>query len=168
MTLYINEILGRLLQTQGFEQVLEKDLHKPLPAIPSTGHTPGNRIAPQTRASFDAISRRDTSFDISPHHQIAPQSPAVPPSGIGVGLSRAFSFRRKRDSNPSPAVLRPLKLVEEQRPGISLRSDGIISHAPLRSQTDDDELEHHENKAKRVSWVPGWFSKPGTVCIDEK
>ena len=168
MTLYINEILGRLLQTQGFEHVLEKDLHKPLPAIPSTSHTPGNRMPAQTRASFDTTFRRDKSFDISTHHQIAPQPSAVPPSGIGAGLSRAFSFRRKTDSNPSPALLRPLKLVEEQRPGTSLRSDGMISHSQLRSQTDDEELEHNENKAKRVSWVPGWFSKTGTVCIDEK
>ena len=69
MGLYINEIIGRLLQTQGFEHVLEKDVHKTLPAPPVQDRRPI-----PVRASMDAPPRRN----------FVPDSPAPAPKRIDL------------------------------------------------------------------------------------
>lgn len=158
MGLYINEIIGRLLQTQGFEHVLEKDVNKILP-------TQDRRPIP-VRASMDAPQRRN----------FVPDGPAPAPkrmtstaeTSISGGLSRAFSFRRKPESSTAIANLRPLKLVEEQQPQALLRSDGSMSYMRSRTHNDDSDETSESRAAKRASWVPGWFAKAGVTGPDEK
>ena len=162
MSLYINDIIGKLLQTQGFEHVLEKDVNKALPTV----HSQDRKQAPRT--NVDASPRRTFVF--------VPESPApvhkritsTTETGIGGGLSRAFSFRKKPESSAAIANLRPLKLVEEQQPQASLRSDGTMSYTRSRTHNDDND-ETSENRAtKRASWVPGWFAKAGVGPLEEQ
>src|SRR5436190_24185897 len=84
MGLYINEIIGRLLQTQGFEHVLEKDANKTLPApsIQERKPIPG-------RASMDAPPRRNVVPDSSAPAHKRMTSTAEP--SMSGGLARAFS-----------------------------------------------------------------------------
>ena len=156
MTLYINEIIGRLLQTKGFEHVLEKDVNKPLP-VPEWRSGQG-------RASIEATSRKaSASENAAPVHKRMSSE-----AGISGGLSRAFSFRRKPDSSKTIPNLRPLKLVEEQQPHAGLRSDGTLHYARPRTRTDDEPESVDTKTAKRASWVPGWFAKAGVVPSEEK
>jgi hypothetical protein len=159
MGLYINEIIGRLLQTQGFEHVLEKDVNKTLP-LPSVQ----DRRPSQPRASADIPPRKPLSSDIPTPVPKRVTSDA----GISGGLSRAFSFRKKQESTNTVPNLRPLKLVEEQQPQAFLRSDGTMSHTRSRIHNDDCEETSESRAAKRASWVPGWFVKAGMAQADEK
>jgi hypothetical protein len=155
MGLYINEIIGRLLQTGGFEHVLEKDVNKQLPTLPQQ-----DRRQAHVRMNVETTSRRAIAVD-----NPGPQNKRISPeAGITVGLSRAFSFRKRQEISNGTANLRPLKLVEEQHPQGSLRSDGTMSHS--RAHTDDNEIDDNR-AAKRASWVPGWFGKAG-VASPEK
>jgi hypothetical protein len=157
--LYINEIIGRLLQTQGFEKVLEKDVNKTLPPPPLH-----ERRLPTSRVSHETTSRRSFAIDNSTatHKRLSSEA------GISGGFSRAFSFRRKPESsNPIPN-LRPLKLVEEQQPQAALRSDGTMPHTRSRTHNDENEEAAEIRAAKRASWVPGWFAKAGVPGADEK
>ena len=157
MGLYINEIIGRLLQTKGFEHVLEKDANKPTPLQPG----PERRAGP-TKISTETATRRTlTSENPAPvQRKVSSEAGA----SISGGLSRAFSFRRKPESAATIPNLRPLKLVEEQQPQASLRSDGTLHYARPRTYADDPDPETTESKAaKRASWVPGWFAKAGMV-----
>lgn len=156
MGLYINEIIGRLLQTQGFEKVLEKDVNKMLPPPPLH-----ERRLPPSRVGHETTPRRSFAIDNSTTtHKRLPSE-----AGIGGGLSRAFSFRRKPDPIPN---LRPLKLVEEQQPQAALRSDGTLPHIRSRTHNDESEETAEIRAAKRASWVPGWFAKTGLPSGDEK
>jgi hypothetical protein len=168
MTLYINEIIGRLLQTQGFEQVLERDIHKSLPNPPAQSNPSNARRVMQSRLASEASGRRGTHSDIAVHKRIASEASNVPQSGLGSGISRAFSFRRKPDPTNVIPNLRPLKLVEEQNPGPSLRSDGVISQPRERRHVEGNEPDINEQRAKRASWVPGWFAMPGGPAVEEK
>jgi hypothetical protein len=158
MGLYINEIIGRLLQTQGFEHVLEKDTNK---SPPPSGQ---DRKSSQTRVSMETNPRRtyvpDTSVPVQKRMVSAETS-------LTGGLSRAFSFRRKPESSNAIANLRPLKLVEEQQPQPFLKSDGTISHSRSRTHYEEIEETSESRAAKRASWVPGWFAKGG-VPSEEK
>jgi len=154
--LYINEIIGRLLQTQGFERVLEKDVNKMLPPPPVH-----ERRLPPSRIGQETTPRRSLAIDnSSAAHRRLPSE-----AGIGGGLSRAFSFRRKPDPIPN---LRPLKLVEEQQPQAALRSDGTLPNARSRTYNDENDESAELRAAKRASWVPGWFSKAGLPGTEEK
>ena len=157
MSLYINEIIGRLLQTQGFEQVLEKDVNKSLPPPPAQ-----DRKQSQTRISIETPPRRV----LGPEKSASTQKRMSSEAGIS-GLSRAFSFRKKPETSNPIANLRPLKLVEEQQPQASLRSDPI-AHTRSRTHNEDTEEAAENRAAKRASWVPGWFGKAGTVPDEEK
>lgn len=159
MGLYINEIIGRLLQTQGFEHVLEKDVNKTLPVPPVQ-----DRRSSQGRVSTDTTSRRSFVPDnpVPAHKRIVSSETSV--SG---GLSRAFSFRRKPESSNAIANLRPLKLVEEQHPQPPLKSDGSM-HTRSRTYHDDSEELIESRAAKRASWVPGWFAKGAVVPGEDK
>ena len=140
--------------------MLEKDVSKTLhaPPVQDRRQIPG-------RASMDAPARRN----------FVPDSPAPAPkrmtstaeTSISGGLSRAFSFRRKPESSTAIANLRPLKLVEEQQPQASLRSDGSMSHTRSRTHNGDTDETSESRAAKRASWVPGWFAKAGGAP-DEK
>jgi len=169
MNLYINEIIGRLLQTQGFEHVLEKDINKALPIPPTQGSSQGGKRSFNPRPSTDALLRRNLVNDNPAHKRMSSEiASSTLPASLGGGLSRAFSFRKK-ESGSVPTNLRPLKLVEEQQPQPSTRFDGSTSHLRSRTHNDDSELESAESKAaKRASWVPGWFAKTGTGLGDEK
>ena len=160
MGLYINEIIGRLLQTQGFEHVLEKDVNKTLPApsVPDRRPIAG-------RASMDAPPRRNFVPDNSGPAPKRITSTAE--TSLSGGLSRAFSFRRKPESSTAIANLRPLKLVEEQHPQASLRSDGSMSYTRSRTHNDDSDETSESRAAKRASWVPGWFAKAGAAAPEE-
>jgi hypothetical protein len=158
MGLYITEIIGRLLQTQGFEQVLEKDVNKS-PPIP-----PQERKPSQTRINAETAPRRVPGPDSSATAQKRMSSEAA----LGSGLSRAFPFRRKPESSNAIANLRPLKLVEEQHPQPLLRSDGSLGHARSKIYNDDTDEAQEARAAKRASWVPGWFAKSGGVAWEEK
>jgi hypothetical protein len=151
MVLYISDIVGKLLETKGFEQVFEKDVNKSLPA------TPGDRrsMQPPSRTSVEPPGRRNVTVENPAHKRMTSEA------GAAGGISRAFSFRRKPDT--SIANLRPLKLVEEQQPQATLRSDGTMSHVRSRTQTEEAEESLDAKAAKRASWVPGWFAKAGTI-----
>ena len=158
MGLYINEIIGRLLQTQGFEKVLEKDVSR---TLPPPLH---ERRLQSSRVGNEAITRRSFALDNSAatHKRLSSEA------GVSGGLSRAFSFRRKPDSSNATSNLRPLKLVEEQQPQAALRSDGSLPHARSRTQNDENDEATDIRTAKRASWVPGWFAKAGVPGADEK
>jgi hypothetical protein len=150
MTLYINEIIGRLLQTHGFEHVLEKDVNKLLPSLPPSD-------ARSARTDTVSPSRRVIGSDALASPRQKPPSEA----GISVGLSRAFSFRKKPDVLSGTTNLRPLKLVEEQHPQPPLRSEASVSHT--YSRTYPEAGDHEETMTtKRTSWVPSWFAKTGS------
>jgi hypothetical protein len=170
MSLYINEIIGRLLQTKGFEHVLEKDVNKSLPIPPSpSGTHPSRRQAPLPM-NPELLNRRNVPPETPAHKRVLSEAAHTPSSGISGGLSRAFSFRKKPESlNPIPN-LRPLKLVEEQHPLPALRSDGTMAQSRTRMYSvDDAEVETSDSKAaKRASWVPGWFGKAGALNLDDK
>jgi hypothetical protein len=151
MALYINEIIGKLLQTKGFEQVFEKDVNKSLPAPPNDRRS----TQPLSRTSLESHGRRNVAIENPLHKRMTPEA------GIGGGITRAFSFRRKPDT--SIANLRPLKLVEEQQPQATLRSDGTMPHVRSRTQPEEAEESADPKTAKRASWVPGWFAKVGTA-----
>lgn len=155
MALYINEIIRKLLQTKGFEQVFEKDVNKSLPAAPYDRRS----MQPPSRASLESHGRRNLPLETPAQKRMTSEA------GIGGGITRAFSFRRKPDT--SIANLRPLKLVEEQQPQATLRSDGTMSHVRSRTQTEEAEEGMDAKAAKRASWVPGWFAKAGTFQTDE-
>src|ERR1700737_3846610 len=160
MSLYINEIIGRLLQTKGFEHFLKKDFNKTLPMPPpAQGSQLLSRRQSSAATNPDTTSRRTFSPEPSAHKRISSEAEFAPPSGISGGLSRAFSFRKKPDSGNATTNLRPLKLVEEQNPQPALKSDGTLSHTRARIHSaDDNEIESSESKAaRRASWVPGWF-----------
>jgi hypothetical protein len=161
MGLYINDIIGRLLQTQGFEQVFEKDVNKSLPPLPTLDKKP---IQTQARSSVDATARRT----FVPESPVPPHKRMTSETGLSGGISRAFSFRRKPETSTAIANLRPLKLVEEQQPQVSLRSDGTMSHTRSRTHNDENEDTMESRAAKRASWVPGWFAKAGAVPTEEK
>lgn len=150
MALYINEIIGKLLRTKGFEQVFEKDVNKSLPIAPHDRRS----MQPPSRTSVETHGRRSVALENPIQKRTASEV------GIGGGITRAFSFRRKPDT--AIANLRPLKLVEEQQPQATLRSDGTMSHGRSRLQTDEVEESTDSKTAKRASWVPGWFAKVGT------
>jgi len=152
MTLYINEIIGRLLRTGGFEHVLEKDVNRSVPA--SSTHD---------QAGLETTSRRTSNFDQQApvHNRMSSES------GISGGLSRAFSFRKRPETPRTIANLRPLKLVEEQQPhGDSKSETGTAPHR-ARVHTDEKEGDIEQRIAKRSSWVPGWFGKAGPASTDE-
>lgn len=159
MTLYINEILGKLLQTQGFEQVLEKESSKPhRAALPPQFPLSGHRRQQENRTSIEAISRRSMMSEVS-HKAMASEANAAsaPPSSISSGISRAFSFRKKPDYANTSVNLRPLKLVEEQHPAPRIES---LSHGRARTHDENAQRDLAEDKlSKRASWVPGWFGK---------
>ena len=159
MGLYITEIIGRLLQTQGFEHVLEKDVNKSLP-VPLVQ----DRRSSHTRASIDTTFRKSYLPDntIPAHKRVISAE-----TSLGSGLSRAFSFRKKPESSNAIANLRPLKLVEEQNPQPPLRSDGTM-HMRSKTYQEDNEEANESRAAKRASWVPGWFAKGGVVPAEEK
>src|SRR5579862_5188019 len=96
MTLYINEIIGRLLQTQGFERVLERDVRKPLPAVPPSQSHPGTprRQYHESGVSVEILSRRPMAPEVLSHKRMSTEIQSAPPSNLGGGLSRAFSFRK--------------------------------------------------------------------------
>jgi hypothetical protein len=169
MNLYINEIIGRLLQTQGFEHVLEKDVNKALPVPPTQGFSQGGKRSLNHRPTTDVPFRRNVLTDNMAHKRMSSESAfSTPPASLSGGLSRAFSFRKKEVGSVS-TNLRPLKLVEEQHPQPSMRSDGSTPHLRSRTHNDDSEPESSENKAaKRASWVPGWFAKTGSGLGDER
>lgn len=169
MSLYINDIIGRLLQTQGFEHVLEKDVNKALPVPPTHGQLQSGKRTFNSRPPPDAPPRRSVVADNPAHRRMVSEtSSSTPPASIGGGLSRAFSFRKKESSSVS-TNLRPLKLVEEQHPQPSMRFDGTTPHLRSRTHNDDSELDSIESKAaKRASWVPGWFAKTGVGPGDDK
>src|SRR5579859_5915492 len=169
MSLYINEIIGKLLQTKGFEHVLEKDVNKNLPATPrGHGLQAFSRTPSSIPAASDSALRRSHVVESPAHRRITSDNASTAPVGIGGGLSRAFSFRKKPD-NPIPH-LRPLKLVEEQQPQPPMRSDGTVPMPRPRMHTSDEiESETSESRAaKRASWVPGWFAKAGTGSFEDK
>lgn len=159
MSLYISEIIGRLLQTQGFEQVLEKDTNKTLPPPPMQDRRPS-----QPRVGMDIPPRKPPPSD----NPTPIPKRVTSDAGISGGLSRAFSFRKKQESANTVPNLRPLKLVEEQQPQAFLRSDGTMSHTRSRIHNDDYEETSESRAAKRASWVPGWFAKAGVSQADEK
>ena len=151
MVLYISDIIGKLLETKGFEQVFEKDVNKSLPA------TPGDRrhMQPPPRTSLESHTRRNVTLENPAHKRMTTEA------SMAGGISRAFSFRRKPDT--AIANLRPLKLVEEQQPQATLRSDGTMSHVRSRTHADETEESMDAKAAKRASWVPGWFAKAGAI-----
>jgi hypothetical protein len=167
MSLYINEIIGRLLQTKGFEHVLEKDVNKTLPMPPIQISAKRQGSAPM---NVESTSRRNFSPETPMHKRISSEASYSASGGIGGGLSRAFSFRKKPEIANTIPNLRPLKLVEEQHPQPALKSDGTLSHSRARMYSaDDSEIETSESKAaKRASWVPGWFGKTGAMTLDDK
>jgi hypothetical protein len=172
MSLYINEIIGRLLQTQGFEHVLEKDVNKALPTPPPPPPPPRAAQTPKmfnpARFSMDGPPRKSMASDNPVHKRMISEAATTTPAGIGGGLSRAFSFRKKPDQAAS-ANLRPLKLVEEQQPQIPARIDSTATKPRSRYQTEEPDFEFNESKAaKRASWVPGWFAKTGMAPEEEK
>src|ERR1700676_1511634 len=72
MSLYINEIIGRLLQTKGFEHVLEKDVNKTLPMPPpAQGSQLLSRRQPSAATNPDTTSRRTFSPEPSAHKQFS-------------------------------------------------------------------------------------------------
>jgi len=159
MTLYINEIIGRLLQTKGFEHVLEKDAARPMPLTPGQSHFAAHRRPHEARISVEMPPRKSVASESSGYKRMSTEigSPSV---STGSGLSRAFSFRRKPDQPNTSTNLRPLKLVEEQHP--KQREEAAI-HGRARTHGDDIEAESGDNKlGKRASWVPGWFNKVTT------
>jgi hypothetical protein len=171
MSIYINEIIGRLLQTGGFEHVLEKDVNKSLPMPPpAQGSQYSSRRHVPALASMDTPSRRHFTPETIAHKRMSSEVTSTASGGISGGLSRAFSFRKKPESANAMANLRPLKLVEEQHPQPALKSDGTLSHSRARVYSvDDNDIETSESKAaKRASWVPGWFGKAGAVTLDDK
>lgn len=168
MSLYINEIIGRLLQTQGFEHVLEKDVNKALPAPPPPRAPPTPKMFNPSRLSVDGLPRKTIASENPAHKRMFSEAPSTSSPGIGGGLSRAFSFRKKPDPSAS-ANLRPLKLVEEQHPQPQPRVDNTGAKPRTRYQTEDTEVDSMESKAaKRASWVPGWFAKGGITPEEEK
>ena len=174
MNLYINEIIGRLLRTQGFEHVLEKPANRSV-SLTST----------QDRAAPEMSPRKTTTSNFDQQAAVAHKRLSLDSSGVSGGLSRAFSFRKRPADTPRTTIanLRPLKLVEEQQPQSygELRSDttglavASTSNRPSsREQPDDQEMisnsEIEQRITKRTSWVPGWFAKagPGVVSTDGK
>jgi hypothetical protein len=168
MSLYINEIIGRLLQTQGFEHVLEKDVNKALPVPPTQGPPHVSKLAFNSRPTTEAPLRRSVVADNPAYKRMSSEISSAPSASLGGGLSRAFSFRKKETSTPL-TNLRPLKLVEEQHPQSLQRLEGTATHLRSRTHNDDSDLDSMESKAaKRASWVPGWFAKTGTGLGDER
>ncbi len=168
MSLYINEIIGRLLQTQGFEHVLEKDVNKSLPASPTQAPSHGGKRTFSSRPTIEPPLRRSVVVDNLAHKRMSSEVLSTPSAGLGGGLSRAFSFRKREAGGPS-TNLRPLKLVEEQHPQSLPRVDGTTAHLRSRTHNDDSDPDSLESKAaKRASWVPGWFAKTGTGLGEER
>jgi hypothetical protein len=160
MTLYITDIVGKLLETRDLEHVLEKDTSRTLPAAPSIRE---RRLSPN-RLSVETAARRSfvtESASPSLHKRLS-----ADPS-LGSGLSRAFSFRKKPEASQAVANLRPLKLVEEQQPQPPLWTDGSLAPARSRIHNEEGEDAAEIRAAKRASWVPGWFGK-GSVPSDDK
>jgi hypothetical protein len=158
MTLYINEIIGRLLQTKGFEHVLEKEAQRPISTASTQSHFANFRRPHENRASVDMLARRPPAAEFSSHHRLSMEITAPSIAQTGSGLSRAFSFRRKPEMTSASTNLRPLKLVEEQHP--NWRGENRI-HSRARTQ-GDEAAESGDSKTgmgKRASWVPGWFNK---------
>src|ERR1700738_3587235 len=82
MSLYINEIIGRLLQTQGFEHVLEKDVNKSLPVPPPQAPSHGGKRTFSSRPTTEPPLRRSVIADNLQHKRMSSEIFLTPSAGL--------------------------------------------------------------------------------------
>jgi hypothetical protein len=101
LTLYINKIIGRLLQHQEFESILDSDfrpgvnVHKDLPPPPAKEDASGSSMLQRAKSVAMSATRRPRPQSQMPAPHSALTDPDTAPS-IPFGLNRTSSFRKNR------------------------------------------------------------------------
>ena len=182
LSLYVNSIILRLLNTKGYEHVLAKDENEIRPA-PSTPKKPdeapsllqktraalANKLLPATpepSVPIDNVTPRPTSHQVrispgSRHRRAAsstaPSSPIARPRSVYSSPSSGASGLRPLNTG---AVADHISAAEAKR--LSLRFAPTVSPVKAEasdtiSKAEDAEAKAAERTAKRTSWM-GWLS----------